>query len=73
MLMLLIWKCWSGLERSANSIDSGDLEIISVHKEGDKDFPYRHTETVKAHVEAARKEHLDDRSQIKPNHISKVN
>jgi hypothetical protein len=38
----------------------------------DKAFPYRHTETVKAQVEAARREHLDDRGQIKPNHISKV-
>jgi hypothetical protein len=42
----------------------------------DKAFPSRNTETVKAQVETTRREHLDDRDQIKPNHmihISKVN
>ena len=38
----------------------------------DKAYPYRHTEEVKAQVEAARREHLDDRGQVKVNHLSKV-
>ena len=37
-----------------------------------KAYPYRHTEEVKAQVEAARREHLDDRGQVKVNHLSKV-
>ena len=37
-----------------------------------KAYPYRHTEEVKAQVEAARREHLDDRDQMKVNHLSKV-
>ena len=38
----------------------------------DKAYHYRHTEEVKAQVEAARREHLDDRGQVKVNHLSKV-
>ena len=38
----------------------------------DKAYPYRHTEAVKGQVEAARREHLDDRGQVKVNHLSKV-
>jgi len=35
MLMMWTLTCWRGLLLIANSIDSGNLEIISVHKEGD--------------------------------------
>ena len=38
----------------------------------DKAYHYRHTEEVKAQVEAARREHLDSRDQVKVNHLSKV-
>ena len=38
----------------------------------DKAYHYRHTEEVKAQVEAARREHLDDMGQVKANHLSKV-
>ncbi len=35
MLMMWTLTCWRGLLLIANSIDSGNLEIISMHKEGD--------------------------------------
>ena len=35
MLMMLTQPCWRGLLLVANCIDSGNLEIISMHKEGD--------------------------------------
>ena len=35
-------------------------------------YPYRHTEEVKAKVEAARQEHLDDEGRVKDRHQSKV-
>ncbi len=35
MVMMMTQTCWRGLLLIANSIDSGDLEIISMHKEGD--------------------------------------
>ncbi len=35
MLMMPTQTCWIGLLFIANSMDSGDLEIISMHKEGD--------------------------------------
>ena len=35
MLMMSTLTCWRGLLLNADSIDSGDLEIISMHKEGD--------------------------------------
>ncbi len=35
MLMMLTLTCWRGLLLIASSIDSADLEIISMHKEGD--------------------------------------
>ncbi len=35
MLMMLTRTCWRDLLLIANSIDSGNLEIISMHKEGD--------------------------------------
>ncbi len=35
MLMMSTQTCWRGLLLIAYSIDSGDLEIISMHKEGD--------------------------------------
>ena len=36
MLMMMTQTCWRGLLLIANSIDSGNLEIISMHKEGDR-------------------------------------
>ena len=35
LMMLTAQTCWRGLLLIANCIDSGDLEIISMHKEGD--------------------------------------
>ncbi len=35
MLMMWTLTCWRDLLLIANSIDSGDLEIISMDKEGD--------------------------------------
>ena len=34
MLMMWTLTCWRGLLLIANSIDSGNLEIICMHKEG---------------------------------------
>ena len=35
-------------------------------------YPYRHTEEVRAKVEAARREHLDDEGRVKDRHQTKV-
>ena len=38
----------------------------------DVSYPYRHTEEVRAKVEAARREHLDDQGRVKDRHQTKV-
>jgi hypothetical protein len=38
----------------------------------DKAYPYRHTEQVKAMVEAAQREHPDNQGRVKPLHQTKV-
>ena len=59
------------MDRDAADVITGSEHILELDQ-SDVSYPYRDTESVKAAVQAAQQEHLDDNGEVKDGHNEEV-